>query len=119
MIKHSNLEQMTTLSSVTATSIKRGYTENFQIRHGLLFAPSNGIAYRPNEVKIDNFYRFEGASDPNDNSILYLLETHDGIKGMLVDIYGAGADAKLAKFISDIPEMPKTRGDNKVDDEGV
>ncbi len=104
-----HLDDMTTLTSVTNTAFKRGYTENFQIKKDGMFAPSTGITYLPNEVKIDNFYRFEGASNPDDNAILYLVETHDGIKGMLVDSYGNGADKELADFVKEIPEVPKTR----------
>lgn len=107
-----HFDDMTTLSSVTNTAYKRGYTENFQMKKDGMFAPSSGISYHPNEVKIDNFYRFEGASDPQDNAILYLLETHDGLKGCLIDGYGNGADKEIADFVNDIPEVPKVRESN-------
>lgn len=104
-----HLEDMTTLASVTTISTQRGYTENFRMEEEGLFAPSTEIHYLPNEVTIENFYRFEGASDPEDNAILYLLETHDGLKGMLVDSYGAEADKNIAEFIKAIPEAPKAK----------
>lgn len=119
MIKEGNFEDMTTLSSVTNTAYKRGYTENFQIKRDGMFAPSTNICYLPNEVKIDNFYRFEGASNPDDNAILYLLETHDGVKGMLVDGYGAGADKEIADFVKDIPETPKVRPGKEEHNKGL
>ena len=34
-------------------------------------------------------------SDPDDSSVLYALEGPDGAKGLLVDAYGAYADASL------------------------
>ncbi len=40
-------------------------------------------------MEVVEFYRFEGASNPDDNSILYAIETSDGLKGLLVDAYGA------------------------------
>lgn len=104
-----HLEDMTTLASVTTISTQRGYTENFRMEEEGLFAPSTEIHYLPNEVAIENFYRFEGASDPEDNAILYLLETHDGLKGMLVDSYGAEADKAISEFIKAIPEAPKAK----------
>lgn len=104
-----SFEDMTTLSSVINSSIKKGYAENFQAKPDGLYSPTTGIYYLPNEVKIDNFYRFEGASDPQDNAILYLLETHDGIKGMLIDGYGAGVDALISEFIRKIDEIQKAK----------
>lgn len=104
-----NYEDMATLSTVTTKSIQRGYTENFKVTEQGLYGATTDIYYLPNEVKIDNFYRFEGASDPQDNSILYLLETHDGVKGILIDSYGADADDFITDFIRDIPEVPKDK----------
>jgi len=31
-----------------------------------------------------NFFRFEGRSNPDDNAILYVIETNDGTKGTLI-----------------------------------
>lgn len=48
-------------------------------------------------------HRFEGFSDPSDNSILYLLENDNGIdKGMVIDCYGAGRDERINKFLQDV-----------------
>jgi hypothetical protein len=101
------LDKMTTLSSLIETAVKKGYTENFMVQEDGLYAPTTNIHYLPNEVKIDNFYRFEGASDPQDNAILYFLETHDGILGTLVDSYGATADGLVTGFIKEVEEIHK------------
>lgn len=102
-----SFENMNTLSSLTETAFNKGYTDNFRVEEDGLFAPATGIHYLPNEVKIDNFYRFEGASDPDDNSILYCIETHDGIKGTLIDGYGANTDDLIGEFIKDVEEIQK------------
>jgi|EP01136_Pigoraptor_vietnamica_P032328 hypothetical protein len=105
--KKASFENMNTLSSLTDTAFNKGYTENFRVEEDGLFAASTGIHYLPNEVKIDNFYRFEGASDPDDNSILYCIETHDGIKGTLIDSYGANTEDLISEFIKDVEEIQK------------
>jgi hypothetical protein len=51
--------------------------------------------------------RFEGASDPADNTILYVIETNDGIKGTLVDAYGSYADPKVTTFMEEVAEINK------------
>jgi hypothetical protein len=37
------------------------------------------------------YYRFEGMTDPADNTVLYVIETSSGEKGLLVDAYGVYA----------------------------
>lgn len=106
-----NPDIMNTLSSLTETAVKKGYTENFRVEEGGLLAPSTNVCYLPQEVKIDNFYRFEGVSDPDDNAILYCLQTNDGVKGMLIDSYGAGADEKISEFIKRVEEIHKVEAE--------
>jgi hypothetical protein len=61
--------------------------------------PGNRRIFKPEQVKIINFFRFEGMSDPEDNSILYVIETDNGLKGTLIDAYGAYGDA-ISKILS-------------------
>ncbi len=104
-------ENMNTLSSLTMTAVKKGYIENFSVKSGKLHAPTANSYYSPQEVRIDNFYRFEGASDPADNAILYCLETHDGVKGMLIDSYGHDADGAITEFIKKVEEIHKAEAE--------
>ncbi len=107
-----SIGSMTTLVNVTNAAIKRGYTENFRMHNDGLYAPSTEISYLPNEVIIENFYRFEGQSAPEDNAILYLIETHDGIQGILIDSYGAEADITTADFIRNVAEIHKSEAES-------
>lgn len=106
-------DNMNTLSSVTESAVRKGFSENFSVdKFGkLLKSPSTGNNYHPQDVKIDNFYRFEGDSDPADNAILYCLETNDGIKGMLIDSYGHDADAAIGEFIKKVEEIHKAEAE--------
>lgn len=101
--------KMKTLSEGVNESFENGYTENFKvITKGLCTADEKSI-YIPQDIAITNFFRFEGYSDPQDNSILYLIETNDGRKGTLVDSYGAQADAKISNFIRDVEDIHKKK----------
>ena len=99
--------QMQTLSEATNKAVEKGFTDNFKVVGKGLTTETEETFYSPEDIKIDNFYRFEGYSDPMDNAILYLIETNDGRKGMLIDAYGAYADAKLSKFIHDVEDIQK------------
>lgn len=69
--------------------------------------------YSPHEVKIINFYRFEGESDPADMSILYAIETIDGERGVLVDAYGPYASRVTGDFIVEVEKIHKKVDRNK------
>jgi hypothetical protein len=99
--------KMKTLSECVNESIAKGYTENFKVITKGLSTEDDKSIYIPQEIAITNFYRFEGYSDPQDNSILYLIETNDGLKGMLIDAYGAEADTKISNFIRDVEDIHK------------
>jgi hypothetical protein len=98
---------MKTLSSVVNSLIEKGFKENFKVDGNQLIAISSEQAYSPDQVKVVNFYRFEGESDPGDSSILYAIETSDGVKGTLTDAYGAYADDDVQKFMSNVEEIQK------------
>jgi hypothetical protein len=100
-------EHMKTLVSCTNSLMTKGYVTQFKaIKHGLKSLTTDKI-YTPEEVKITNFYRFEGESDPSDSSILYAIETTSGEKGTLTDAYGAYSDPHVAKFIKDVEDIGK------------
>lgn len=84
-----------------------GYTENFRVTKSGLKSLSDEKIYEPSDIAITNFYRFEGHSDPSDNSIVYVIETNDGKKGMLIDAFGTDADAKINDFILQIESIEK------------
>lgn len=98
---------MQSLSHCANKMKEDGYTEDFQVTPKGLATFNEDKIYSPSQVRIVNFYRFEGASDPGDSSIMYVIETDDGCKGTLVDAYGAYSDSTVSKFIVDVEEIQK------------
>jgi hypothetical protein len=98
---------MKTLSSCMNQLKEEGFKEEYVVKANLLRSLDSGEGYASDHVKILNFYRFEGESDPSDNAILYALETKDGKKGVLIDAYGAYADPDIGKFIVEVEEINK------------
>lgn len=98
---------MKTLSSCMNKLMLDGFTQYFKINDGGLESPDTGKTYTPAEIHVLNFFRFEGASDPDDNSILYAIETDGGEKGMLTDAYGTYADPRVGKFMQAVEDIVK------------
>jgi hypothetical protein len=82
--------------------LKHGYDQNFQVTDEGMRSMESAKVYKPEDLLIVNFYRYEGISDPEDNSILYVIETRDGAKGTLVDAYGAYSDPLIEKFMKQV-----------------
>jgi len=47
-------------------------------------------------------YRFEGASDPDDMSVVYAFESHDGSRGIIADAFGLYANPDLGGFLEKV-----------------
>jgi hypothetical protein len=96
---------MTTLSTVLNKLKAQGMDNEFVItKNG--FTPGNGIYYRPEDLTIIKTYRFEGESDPADSSIVYIIQTRDGLTGYSIDAYGAYSthdELNYDDFIKRIP----------------
>ena len=98
---------MTTLSECMELAESRGYHAEFGVGPKGLSATGTENYFAPSQVQIHNFYRFEGSSNPEDMSILYLIETADGQRGTLVDAYGAYSDSLINDFIRDVEDIRK------------
>ena len=98
---------MNTLTSCVNKVVKDGYVEQFKVTRGGLAAMSKDIVFQSGDVRVINFYRFEGQSYPGDNAILYVIETSDGTKGTLIDGYGAYSDTGTSVFMNEVEEMQK------------
>lgn len=95
---------MTTLSGVLEKLRLRKQDNEFIMTEDGFTSPA-GKLYKEDELTIIKTYRFEGDSDPSDNSILYLLEANDGLTGYSIDAYGVYSnhdDVKYDEFIRKI-----------------
>lgn len=113
--KNDATQKMSTLSECINSAIEDGYVENFKVNGEELLSEDGRKHFKPNEVGIPDFFRFEGYSDPEDNSILYLMETTDGTKGTLVDSYGSEADPNISSFIRKVQDIRKQEPEKKQD----
>jgi len=100
-------EDLKTMVSCINSLSRLGFTEDYKVTDsGMRSVQSNRI-YKPEEINVLNFYRFEGNSDPADNSILYAIETKDKTRGTLVDAYGPYADTRVSNFMHQVEDITK------------
>ena len=82
----------------------RGYSSNFSCEDSSLIDLETKKAYKPQDIIIKREHRFEGLSNPSDMSILYVVEAHDGNKGLVTANYGSNSDTELDEFFKSIPK---------------
>jgi len=92
-----------TLAGAIDDLARRGFTESLAVVGNELCTTKMQKIFRPDEVVIREYRRFEGVSDPDDMSIVYAIETEGGIRGTLVDAYGVYADPAVSAFLSKVP----------------
>lgn len=105
--ENKNMPYMKSLATCVNRMSTEGYTEDFKITDGGLESLNNQKRYKPEQIQIVNFFRFEGMSDPDDNAVLYVIETTDGTKGTLIDAYGIYNDARISRFLKDVEFIQK------------
>ena len=82
-----------TLVDATNDLMKRGYEANLSLEGDTIQDKSRNITMTADDFEIDEFYRFEGPSNPSDMSILYAISSSKyNLKGALVNAYGTYAD---------------------------
>ena len=100
-------DEMSPMVDILSRLNKEGYTAQFKATEGGICSMRTQKTFKPGNIDIKHFYRFEGESDPADTSIVYAIETDSGERGTLIDSYGAYADPLVEKFIKQVEEIKK------------
>src|SRR5690606_3207445 len=87
-----NRKSYDTLSEAVNDLQSMGYVEDFVIQEEgeCLFCVGRSMELSPEQFVIDEIYRFEGMTDPGDESILFAISSTDNlIKGLVINSFGA------------------------------
>ncbi len=91
-----------TLAEAVEDLKKRGFIANFELLNQQFRAVDSGRAFTADQLTIVEHHRFEGASDPDDMSVLYAIETQDGTRGTIADAFGPSANPELGRFLTQV-----------------
>jgi hypothetical protein len=76
-----------------------GWTEQISVGAAGLCCDGCGCWAAPEDVTVDAVDRFEGPSDPGDESILFALSLPCGHRGVLPAVYGKDTEAAVADVL--------------------
>lgn len=88
-----------TLSEAVDDLRKRGYEHDFNLKSEWIECQLLNLQLKPSDFHVDEVHRFEGMNNPDDSSILFAIQSPNGVKGVLVDAYGAYTEALSSEMI--------------------
>ncbi|MCY1550680.1 hypothetical protein D9M68_869510 [compost metagenome] len=91
-----------TLSEAVNDLVKRGYTTDFLVHaeKDCLLCANNSLELSADEFSIDEIYRFEGMTDPADESIVFAISSEKhGVKGLVINSFGADFGYRSSKLV--------------------
>lgn len=92
-----------TLSMVTESLRKKGFKASFVAETSdMIKCVETEKNYAPSDMKVVKLHRFEGESDPGDNSIVYAVKCNDGKKGVIIAAYGMYGSAQINNFMKEV-----------------
>lgn len=84
---------------------QKGYTTNLELCYDHFSAGSGDIVLQPDEIFFDDVIRFENSSDPDDQSILYVISVPGtNLKGLCAESYGLYHDDLSQSMIRRLQE---------------
>ncbi|MDQ1089232.1 MULTISPECIES: phosphoribosylpyrophosphate synthetase [unclassified Siphonobacter] len=81
-----------TLIQVLERLKKEGFTLDFNLEPDSIHCSQENLRLKPEAFEIVETVRLEGMSDPDDNVIVYAIESRDGERGVLISAYGVYAE---------------------------
>lgn len=99
-----------TLSEAVNDLQRRGYTEDFLLQdgEGCLICKRHSLELSPDEFIIDEIHRFEGMTDPADESIVFAISSGDYcIKGLVINSFGADFGYRASKLVEGLARKRK------------
>lgn len=94
--------QYSTMVDATKGLKERGFTHEFKLREDGMECLETGVKYQPDDMKIVEYHRFEGMSNPADMSAVFAIECNDETQGLVVSSYGPYADIELIDFLDKV-----------------
>ena len=79
----------------------RGYTDEVTLADNHVLCNGRNTTLHPDDFHIDEFHRFEGESNPSDESIVYAISSDRyAVKGVLVNAFGPEASVLTQEMVA-------------------
>ncbi|MBK8966995.1 MAG: hypothetical protein R3D58_05140 [Saprospiraceae bacterium] len=97
-----------TLIDVLDQLKEKGFESSFKLEGKALQCLESGKSYSSHALRIVEYHRFEGKSNPSDMSVVFAIQCDDGEKGTIISSYGTYADMPLITFMDGVKILDRT-----------
>jgi len=111
--KFHNMAEHRTMTSALEKLQRDGYVDNLIIKNGKLIDAQSKAEYPIETFTVDKIYRFDGMTNPSDESILYAL-SFQARKGLFVEAFGVYDQPENEKIQKRFIEELKNNKDNNL-----
>ena len=109
------MDTMDTEEAVVARFVDEGYEHHFVIDDGRVRCPECDVTVAPESVHIDETVRFEGESDPGDESVVFAISNGPcQHRGVLVVAFGPDVPPEQAEAVRVLGTNPDEPEDDPV-----
>lgn len=91
--------EFSTVAEALDSLADRGFVEELEPAGDRVRSRQTGITFASDEMMIVEVHRFEGHTDPQDMSVVYAIETKSGVRGVIVDAFGAYGSAEVGEAL--------------------
>jgi hypothetical protein len=102
------MKSFETLSEAITDLKARGYTSDFNLHPEWIECVPLNVKLGPSQFHVDEVYRFEGMTNPDDSSVIFAISTPQGVKGILIDAYGVYSESLSREMIKRLKIDSKT-----------
>lgn len=95
-------KQYTSMAEAIQELKKREFTAKFEFFNRAFRDVDSGRTFKAEDLTIVEHYRFEGASDPDNMSVVYAIESDDGTQRIIADAFGVYANPQLRGFLNNV-----------------
>jgi hypothetical protein len=71
---------------------EKGFSHDFNLHHEIIIT-------NPDDYAVEHVYRYEGDSDPDEESVVYGIVSISGVKGVFVSGFAANSDDEASKIL--------------------
>ena len=94
------METYETVTETLEALRQQGFTRDYNLLENRLKCLHDEVELDPHEFEILQVHRFEGITDPGDETIIYAIEEQSGKRGAFINAYGMYADSLSNEMMS-------------------